>query len=497
MSTPEEKMSNSKDSVIVAATNNTTTDDKLRVFFIPFMERGHLIPLTDLACLLATCHQDVEATVVVTPGNVSFIRSALDRAASAGNTVQLITYTFPSEGLCSGAEPGSDPCSSHIDKAFHLTQPVHEELLHRHKPDAVVADTNFWWVTAIAADLGIPRLAYLITSTFSCLAIKGLCGMGPDIYLHDPVTVPGLPGPEIKIPLSELPDFVLPKEHYLGQQMHSMFKAESEGFGCIINSMYEFEKEYCEHYTKTAANRSYFVGPISCSYNRDLQNSVSHGGQGDVACLSWLDTKENGSVVFVCFGSQNSFKAAQVRELALGLESSRKNFLWVLRADPGEEWMPDGWEERVADRGFLVRGWAPQLIILRHAAVGAFVTHCGWNSSLEGITFGVPMLTWPVEFEQFITERLIVDIKGCGARVWEGGKRSTREEERELVPHEVIAEAVSRFMEPGGIIERARANARELAAMAKAAMAEGGSSRRDLNRLISDLFEAKRNKACR
>nr|GEX04016.1 UDP-glycosyltransferase 89B1-like [Tanacetum cinerariifolium] len=83
--------------------------------------------------------------------------------------------------------------------------------------------------------------------------------------------------------------------------------------------------------------------------------------------------------------------------------------------------IPSGFKDRVADRGFIVKGWAPQLAILRHQAVGSFVTHCGWNSTLEGVAAGVMMLTWPMGADQYADAKLLVDQLGVGKRVCEGG----------------------------------------------------------------------------
>jgi hypothetical protein len=182
---------------------------------------------------------------------------------------------------------------------------------------------------------------------------------------------------------------------------------------------------------------------------------------------------------------------AQLRELALGLEASGKLFLWVVRS---ERWVPpEGWKEHVGDRGMVVTGWAPQTIILSHHAVGAFVTHCGWNSVLETVVAGVPVLTWPMVFEQFITERFVTKVLAIGERLWpEGaGVRSTRSEEHELIPANAVAQALAKFMEPGGAGDAARSRVKELSAKARAAMAEGGSSHRDLRHMIDDLMEAR------
>ena len=181
----------------------------------------------------------------------------------------------------------------------------------------------------------------------------------------------------------------------------------------------------------------------------------------------------------MCFGSLSHVSKPQLRELALGLEASGKPFLWVVRSEALV--LPEGWKERVGDRGMVVAGWAPQTAILAHPAVGAFVTHCGWNSILETVVAGVPALTWPMVFEQFITERFVTEVLKIGERLWpEGaGVRSTRYEEHELIPSEAVARAVARFMEPEGAGDAARSRV----------MAEGGSSHCDLRRLIDDLIE--------
>jgi len=123
--------------------------------------------------------------------------------------------------------------------------------------------------------------------------------------------------------------------------------------------------------------------------------------------------------------------------------------------------------------------------------VGAFVTHCGWNSVLEAASAGVPVLTWPLVFEQFINERLVTEVAAFGARVWDGGRRSERAEDAETVPAEAIARAVAGFMGGGEQRDRLKARAEELAERARAAVSEDGLSWRDINRLIDDLLQAR------
>uniref|UniRef100_A0A453A7S1 Uncharacterized protein n=1 Tax=Aegilops tauschii subsp. strangulata TaxID=200361 RepID=A0A453A7S1_AEGTS len=141
----------------------------------------------------------------------------------------------------------------------------------------------------------------------------------------------------------------------------------------------------------------------------------------------WLDAMCTGSVVYASFGSLVRVLHEQLYEVGHGLEDSGRPFLWVVKesevaASPEVlEWLP-ALEARTAGRGLVVRGWAPQLAILSHRAVGAFVTHCGWNSLLESVAHGVPVVTWPHLADQFLNERLAVDVLGVG--VPEYGERA-------------------------------------------------------------------------
>ncbi|XP_072971417.1 probable UDP-glucosyl transferase 73B6 [Typha angustifolia] len=480
-------------------TDRKTNPAKLRVFFIPFFATGHLIPMTDLAVLFAG-NPRVEATIVVTPSNAALISATISRSS---NPIRLLTYPFPSVGLPAGIEnlATASPSESHlIYAAVDLAHQSHEALLRRHLPDALVADIPFFWAAAIADELGIPRLTFHAVGVFPQLIMNNLFRIRSEIANsgsdNTVVTVPGLPGKQIRIPRRELPQFLVSEDH-MSESWARMKEAQLRAHGVVVNTFCGLEPEYCEMYRKVDAKRAYFVGPVALSlYGSDPKggglrgcNSGSH-----VDCLTWLDRWEVGSVVFVCFGSWCHFSPKQLAELALGLEESGRPFLWAVRGDrasAAEEWIPEGWEERVKAKGMVIWGWAPQVAILGHTAVGAFMTHCGWNSVLEAASSGVGMLTWPLVFEQFINERLVVEVTRSGARVWEGGRRSEREEDSELVSREVIRRAISRFMETGGEGEKAREKAKELARMAKEAVEEGGTSRRNLDHLIEDLINAR------
>ncbi|XP_048542676.1 UDP-glycosyltransferase 73C4-like [Triticum urartu] len=463
-------------------------NEKLRILIVPFFATSHIGPHTDLAVRLAAARPGaVEPTMAVTPANVPVVRSALERHGASA-AVRIATYPFPAvgglpagvENLSSAGADGWRIDAAAIDEA--LTRPAQEALIRELSPDVVLTDVHFFWNSVIAGELGVPCVTFSVIGPFSTLAMDHLHDTVDGYSGCHEVIVPRLPGPEIRIPRTELPEFLRSQETNDG--FEPPFAAMRRCFGLAFNTFFELERQYCELYP-WPGKRAYFLGPLS------LPLPPAGATAGESPCIRWLGLMPRCSVVYVCFGTYAPISADQLRELALGLEASEKPFLWALRADG---WAPpEGWEERVGKRGMLLRGWAPQAAILAHPAVGAFLTHCGSSSLLEAASAGVPMLTWPLVWDQFIEERLVTDVLKIGERVW-SGSRSTWDAEKETVPAEAVARAVARFLEPGGTGEAARGRALELAAKANAAVAEGGSSYCDLRRLIDDLVEAKQGR---
>ncbi|BAF13766.1 Os03g0841600, partial [Oryza sativa Japonica Group] len=157
--------------------------------------------------------------------------------------------------------------------------------------------------------------------------------------------------------------------------------------------------------------RVYCIGPL-------VDAAAGKNGERH-PCLAWLDAQPRQSVVFLCFGSKGAFPAAQLKDIARGLENSGHRFLWAVRSPPEEQstspepdlerLLPAGFLERTKHRGMVVKNWAPQAEVVRHEAAGAFVTHCGWNSTLEAIMSALPMICWPLYAEQAMNRVLMVE----------------------------------------------------------------------------------------
>lgn len=169
-----------------------------------------------------------------------------------------------------------------------------------------------------------------------------------------------------------------------------------------------------------AALRKY--SPSSSGFNISRQHAGKKPGICPENCIEWLNLHDPASVIYISFGSQNTIGASQMRELALGLEGSGKPFIWVLRPPIGfdikgefrAEWLPEGFEKRMTEskQGLLVHNWAPQLEVLAHKSTGAFLSHCGWNSVLESLSQGVPLIGWPMGAEQIYTSKMLMEEMG-------------------------------------------------------------------------------------
>ena len=194
--------------------------------------------------------------------------------------------------------------------------------------------------------------------------------------------------------------------------------ANAKSWGCVVNSFQALEGEYLDHMkNEMGCGRVYGVGPLSAMDGSKSLRWVDPDSGIENGVLKWLDKFSDGSVLYVCFGSQIQLNQPQIEALATGLERSNTRFMWVVKSN---EWVPHGFEERVVNRGLVVKGWAPQVKILSHKAIGGFLSHCGWNSVLESIVAGVMVLCWPMEADQFVNARLLVEDHGLAIRVCEG-----------------------------------------------------------------------------
>jgi UDP:flavonoid glycosyltransferase YjiC (YdhE family) len=447
----------------------TTRDEQqqpLHILFLPFFAPGHLIPVADMAALFAA--RGARCTILTTPVNAAIIRPAVDRANDANlqvadsQAIVISVVPFPDVGLPPGFENLKSVTPSHgadyhgkFVRATQLFREPFDRFLATNRPraDAVVSDSFFAWSADSAAARGVPRLVFLGSSVFARSCGESMLRNNPLETADRPddpdavVVLPGLPH-RMEMRRSQMLDPKKRPEEWAFYQ--SSNAADQRSFGEVFNSFHELEPDYVEHFRTTLRRRTWLVGPVALA-TPDMAERGSTTTEVADGCLRWLNTKPAGSVVYVSFGTLTSFSVAEHREIARGLDLSGKNFVWVISgSDDWSEWMPEGFAGLTAptgniDRGFLVRGWAPQTLILNHPAIGGFVTHCGWNSVLEAVSAGVPMVTWPRYSDQFHNEKLVVEVLKVGVSV--GAKDyASSVETHEVIRGEAIAESITRLM---------------------------------------------------
>lgn len=250
----------------------------------------------------------------------------------------------------------------------------------------------------------------------------------------------------------------LPKEAEIVEQIPSMEGCFSSDFGDLsklhmearkpisgdlFNTCRVIEGLYVDLLSKgkiTGTGLNWAIGPFN-------PVTALSGKRG--TCIDWLDKQGSNSVIFVSFGSTSSLSDEQFYELAHGLERSGQKFVWVVRdADKGDVFeggvrrppLPLGFEGRVEGRGLILRDWAPQLEILSHSSVGGFLTHCGWNSCMESISMGVPIVAWPMHSDQPRNAVLMTKVLRIGIEIKGWDHRN------EVVSSELVEKCVRRLM---------------------------------------------------
>eukprot|EP01018_Ginkgo_biloba_P020192 Gb_07987 [translate_table: standard] len=265
--------------------------------------------------------------------------------------------------------------------------------------------------------------------------------------------------------------------------------------GEIFNTFPALEAKYINDLReiKGTVKPIWTVGPLLPQVPLYESSETLKTASADFDCLRWLDGQAPASVLYVSFGSLSSLCTPQIRQLALGLEASQQPFLWVIRApdsaifstDLQMDWiskmLPEGYEGRLGGRCFVARNWAPQLHILSHKSTGGFLSHCGWNSCLESISLGVPMVAWPLHSDQYSNSLLMARELKVGIEVKEW---PNDQEEDDLVKADEVERAVRRLMvDMEG--KEVRQRSLRLKAEAQREIAAGGSSWKELESFIN------------
>ncbi|KAJ0744123.1 putative UDP-glucuronosyl/UDP-glucosyltransferase, UDP-glycosyltransferase family [Helianthus annuus] len=200
----------------------------------------------------------------------------------------------------------------------------------------------------------------------------------------------------------------------------------------------------------------------------------------DSNCMEWLNKQKPSSVVYVSFGTLLFLTEKDIKNIASGLKTTKRPFLWVIRVPENQELPKHGFLEEIKEQGLIV-SWCPQTQVLSHPAVGCFLSHCGWNSLLESVVAGTPVIACPQWTDQPTNAKLVTDVWGVGVKV----KKSLDG----VVSGEEVGRCVEEVMS-GLKSEVIRKNALELKAAARVALRDGGSSDNNIRMFVDEVVSS-------
>ncbi|KAF8380091.1 hypothetical protein HHK36_027561 [Tetracentron sinense] len=454
------------------------------IAIVPSPGMGHLIPLVEFAKRLVFHHNL----------SVTFIMSS---DGSPGKAQKLILDDLPKSISSVFLPPVSfDDLPDDVKIETRISLTVVRSLSYlRDTFKVLVANTR---LVALVVDL-FGTDAFDVAKEFdvSPYIFFPSTAMGLSVFLHlqkldeevsceyrdlpELVKIPGC----VPIHGRDLLDPVQDRKNEAYRWLLHHGKRYSLAEGIMVNSFMELEAGAIKALMEEESGKPpvYPIGPL-------IQTGSTSGADGS-GCLRWLDSQPRGSVLFVSFGSGGTLSHEQLNELASGLEMSEQRFLWVVRSphekaanatyfsaesikDPFD-FLPEGFLERTKGLGLVVPSWAPQIQVLSHGSTGGFLTHCGWNSVLESVVHGMPLIAWPLYAEQkmnavMLTEELKVALR---PKVNENG----------LVGREEITKVVKGLME-GEEGKKLRNRMRDLKDASAEVLSENGSSTKSLSDVV-------------
>nr|GMC99347.1 UDP-glycosyltransferase 83A1-like [Ipomoea batatas] len=448
---------------------------KPHIIAIPYPAQGHVIPLMEL-CLCLVKH-GCKVTFVNSEFNHKRIIESMSEAEHADNAINMVSVP---DGLA--VEEDRNDLKKVKEAFFEVVPGKLEALIHNinesveNRVSCVIADEHLGWAIELAKKLGLQRVAFWPAAAASLsmmfnipkLLDDGIVGNNGEILRKQSIKLlPLMPAMNTKdLAWNGFSDPELKKLFFdlSFKNIESVKAAE----WLLCNSSQVMEYEVFASYPKLIP-----IGPLLAS-NR-LGKTSGHFWQEDTDCLKWLDQQPLNSVIYVAFGSFTIFNMAEFQELALGLELTNRPFLWVVRQGFIEEAgnpYPEGFIDRTRNRGRLVE-WAPQQKVLAHPSLGCFLSHCGWNSTIEGVSNGLPFLCWPYFADQFFNRSYICDV-------WKVGLGFDRNESGVVGRQEIRNKVEQLFGD-----ENFKARAVDLQAEVLASVKRGGSSYRNFSSFVN------------
>ncbi|CAB4264447.1 unnamed protein product [Prunus armeniaca] len=442
------------------------------VVVLPYPSQGHINPLLQFAKRLAS--KGVKATLATTSYTVNSIC-----VPNVG--IEPISDGFDQAGFAQAADEDTFLQSFKTNGSRTLSQVLDKYQNSDFPVNCVVYDSFLPWALDVAKKRRIYGASFFTNSATVCSIFyrihHGLLSL--PCKLEDmPLLVPGLP----PLNFPDLPTFLKKPDRYPAylkmklNQYPDLDKAD----WVFINTFEALEGQAANGLSKLFCGK--LIGPMVPSAYLDGQITGDRGYGASLwkplgqECTKWLEAKPPKSVVYVSFGSMVSLTEKQIEELAMGLKESGVHFLWVVRESERCK-LPKEISDSAKEKGLFVT-WCNQLEALAHEAIGCFVTHCGWNSILEGLSLGVPMVAVPQWADQLTNAKFVQEI-------WEVGVRA-KEDEQGVVRKEEFVGCLNEVME-GERSQEIRKNSSKWKELAKKEFSEGGSSDKNITGFVEHL----------
>ncbi|XP_015887635.2 hydroquinone glucosyltransferase-like [Ziziphus jujuba] len=460
---------------------------KSHIAIFPSPGFSHLIPFVEFAKRLVLQHNNFHVTCIIpTDGPPSKATKAIvESLPTSIDSIFLPPVNFD------GIAPGLQVFLT-ATRSLPSLRHVLESLVSKTHLSAFLTDMFGTDTLDVAKEFNIPPFIFFPSpaTALSLLMItpkldETVCCEFRD--LPEPVEIPG----SIPIHGKDLPQPYQDRKSEMYKRLINLAKQLNQVEGIGVNTFTDMEYGAIKALQAQQGEPNSVISPPVYPIGPIIQTGSSGTEANGSECLTWLDNQPRGSVLYVSFGSRGTLSAEQLKVLALGLEMSGQKFLWVVRGpnelpsaaylngqgdfDPSEV-LPNGFLERTKGQGLVVASWAPQIEILRHGSTGGFLTHCGWSSTLEGVLFGKPLITWPLFAEQHMNAIMLVEVLKVALR--------PKANENGLVEREEIAKVVRDLIE-GEEGKRLGQRMNDLKDAANRALSKDGSSTRALSELAS------------
>lgn len=461
----------------------------IHIAVIPSPGFSHLVPIVEFTKRLVTNHPNFHVTCIIpslgSPPDSS--KSYLETIPPNINSIFLPPIN--KQDLPQGVHPGV-LIQLTVTRSLPSIHQALESLTSKTPLVAIIADTFAFEALDFAKEFNSLSYFYFPTSANVLSFILHLPKLDEEVScefkdLQEPIKLQGcVPINGIDLPAATKDRSDEGYKMYI-QRAKSMYFVD----GILINSFIELESSAIKALELKGYGKIDFfpVGPIT-------QTGLSNNDVGDeLECLKWLKNQPQNSVLYVSFGSGGTLSQTQINELAFGLELSGQRFIWVLRAPSDSvsaayleatnedplKFLPKGFLERTKEKGLILPSWAPQVQILKEKSVGGFLSHCGWNSVLESMQEGVPIVAWPLFAEQAMNAVMLSDGLKVALRL--------KFEDDEIVEKDKIANVIKCLMEgeEGKAMRDRMKSLRDYAT--KALNVKDGSSIQTLSHLASQM----------